>query len=210
MKSTKNKIYVFDFDGVIANSIEVGYQVHNSISEKYDLPKIETQKDYLRIIDNGHLKDFLNYDIITEYYLESNLRYKSNLSKIKLFPAMKKILQDLDENIIIISSNPDSFIGNILENNEIDKVIIYGKEKAKSKKERFELLLKEQNIQKCDIIYIGDTIDDYHFCREVNIPMVGSNYGYSDLSEISDSLLDIKESPEELVELIKPYILVRR
>lgn len=209
MKYTKNKIYVFDFDGVIANSRELVYTIHNFIREKYGLPPIKSQTDYLRIIDNEHLKQFLDFNEIKNYYLECNKYYKSHLNKIEIFPAMKNLLQQTQKEIIVISSSPDCIVREVLKNNGIKKIIIYGKEKARTKKERFSMLLVDKNISKNDIIYIGDTIDDYHFCEQVGVPMIGSNYGYSDLSGIKKSLFELKEQPEELVELIKPYMLVR-
>lgn len=123
---------------------------------------------------------------------------------------MKKLLQETPKDIIIISSSPDSFIREILESNEIKKSSIYGKELAKTKKERFEMLLSERKISKDDIIYIGDTVDDYLFCKQVGVSMIGLNYGYSNLTKIKDSLLDLKEHPVELVESIRQYMLFRR
>ena len=209
MKSTKSKICIFDFDGVIGNSREVGYAMHNNVREKYGLPPIENQKDFLRVIDNGHIKEFLEATKITDYYLDCNAYYEERLKNVELFPAMKSLLQDASHDIIIISSIPDRFIRTILEQHGIEGVGVYGKETAKTKKERFAIALDERNLSKDDIIYIGDTIDDFHFCEQVGIPMIGSNYGYSDLSEIKDSLLGLKEEPEELVEWIKPHMLVR-
>lgn len=209
MKSIKDKKFVFDFDGVIGNSMNVGYAMHNFVREKYGLPIIEGPQDYLMVIDNNHLSNFMDFDRIRNYYLECNAYYEAHLSKIKLFPAMKELLKDSSYDIIIISSCPDSFIREILKSNGIDKITVYGKEVAKSKKERFAMLLEDKNISKEDIIYIGDTIDDFHFCEQVGIPMIGSNYGYSDLSGLKDLLLELMEQPEELVEYIKPKMLVR-
>lgn len=209
MKFIKNKICVFDFDGVIVNSRKVGYAIHNSIREKYGLPPIESQNDYLRIIDNGCIKKFLDPDRIKNYYLECNVCYKSYLNEIEMFYALKNLFQNTTEEIIIISSSPDCIIRKVLKNNEIERVSIYGKEKAKTKIERFALLLRDKNIKNDDIIYIGDTIDDYNFCKQVGVPMVGSNYGYSNLSKIKDLLSKLVEQPEELVESIKQYMLIR-
>lgn len=205
----QNKICVFDFDGVLGNSRDVGYAMHNNINEKYSLPKITNREEYLNVIDNGHLKEKIDSDSITNYYLECNDYYSKRLKNITLFPAIKELLKSSPKDIIIISSSPDSFIKEILKQEGIEDVTIYGKETAKSKKERFEMLLKDRDINKEDIIYIGDTIDDYKFCNQVGISMIGSNYGYSNLEEIKDYLLLLVHSSEELVEVVKQYMLVR-
>ena len=202
------KTCIFDFDGVLCNSREVGYEMHNRIAKKYGLPLINKQSDFLQVIDNGHLKDTLDADTISQYYIECNKYYESKLKDIHLFPFMEQLLKE--EDVIILSACPDFMIKTVLKQHGITTgVDIYGKEKARTKRDRFELVLKERSLKKDDIIYIGDTIDDYHFCQSVGIPMIGSNYGYSNLDEIRDSLQGIMTSDEELYQKIKTYRLVR-
>ncbi len=204
-----NKICVFDFDGVIGNSRDIIYAIHNDIHKKYGLPKITNRDEFLSVIDNGHLKEQLEEETIRKYHTECNEGYSNRLSNITLFPAIKTLLQRTTQDIIIISSNPDSFIKAILQKEGIEEAIVYGKEVAKTKRERLEMLLKDKGLSKDKIIYIGDTIDDYNFCAREGISMIGSNYGYSNLDDIKDNLISLVESENELVELIKPYMLVR-
>ena len=70
-------------------------------------------------------------------------------------------------------------------------------------------MLEKKELKREDLFYIGDTIDDYNFCQQVGLPMLGSNYGFSDLTEIEESLIGLASTPEELVEKVKEYSLVR-
>ena len=203
-----NKICVFDFDGVIANSIEVGYAMHNNIKDKYNLPLVSSKNDYLEVIDNSHINNRLN-DKVSDYYKECNDYYRKRIKDIRLYPRIKELLLEKKKPLYIISSSPEEFLKEILEREDIKDAIIYGKGKIKTKRDRFEILLKEHKLSKEDILYVGDTIDDYNFCTSVGIPMLGSNYGYSNLESIKDKLYGLKSSEEKLIETIKPFMLIK-
>ncbi len=196
-----NKTYIFDFDGVLSNSIKVGYEMHNNISDKYNVPVIDNKNDYLKIVDNHHLKSYVEEDKIKEYYLECNSYYEERINEIEVFPELTDYLKK--NRVIIISSIPDRFIKEILKRSGIEEVIVYGKEVARTKQERLEMAMNDYNLDKDNINYIGDTQNDYLFCTKVGIPMIGCNYGYSNLEEIKDNLHLLVTTREELLEVLK-------
>ena len=51
--------YIFDFDGVIGNSRDLTFDIHNSIASKYGLDKVHSQDDYLNIVDNFNWKKIM-------------------------------------------------------------------------------------------------------------------------------------------------------
>lgn len=202
----ENKSFVFDFDGVIGDSRVIGYAIHNQIKDKYGLPPIKNQDDYWKVIDDGHLENYLTSERIALYYRDCNYLYESQLSMIGLFPYIKALLRNATQKIIIVSSNPDSFIRRIIQMQGIDNAVIYGKEKAKTKKERIALLLEQNDLSIDNLIYIGDTIDDFRFCGQMGIPMIGSNYGYSNLTSVKDSLVCLIQTEEDLANKIHQYL----
>ena len=95
--------YIFDFDGVIGNSRDLTFEIHNKISKKYGFDKVYSSNDYFNIIDNFNWKKIMNDEGIVKYYLECNKYYEKNLSRVKIYPYMKKLLQNSSKEIWISS-----------------------------------------------------------------------------------------------------------
>lgn len=195
--------YIFDFDGVIGNSRDLTFDIHNSIASKYGLDKVHSQDDYLNIVDNFNWKKIMKDEDIVKYYSECNKYYEKNLSKVKLYPYIKKLLQNSSKEIVIITSTFEKFVYDILKYNGIDKKInVIGKKTKPSKIERFELFLDNNKIKRENIIYIGDTMYDYIFCKKSGIRMIGSNYGYSNLKKIENELVMLFETDKDLYDYL--------
>ena len=195
---------IFDFDGVIADSRDLAYDIHNRIADKYGLSKINSPDDYLNVIDDYNWNKLVDQATIENYYNICNKEYAKRMDSISLYPFMEKLLKDHDINVAIITSTYSDFVRKILHNNGIDKDIeILGKETRPSKKERFELYIKNNQINKNNVVYIGDTIHDYLFCESVGIRMIGCNYGYSNLKSIESKLMKLVNSDQDLYDYLR-------
>lgn len=200
--------YIFDFDGVICNSTSVIYEIHNKLAKKYGLKKINSKEEFVRIIDNHNIERSMEKDEITNYYSECNKYYNSKLNNLELFPYIKKIINEARDEIVIITSTYEEYVYKILKRCGIkNNVNVIGKSTKPNKTDRLKLYLENNKVNKEDIIYIGDTIDDYLFCEKCGIKMIGTNYGYSDLTEIKDKLLYLFNTDKELYEYIKRRML---
>lgn len=198
------KSFVFDFDGVICNSKKIAFDIHNQLSLKYHIPLIKNSNDYLNIIDDGVINQYLTLENKSNYYEDNNKLIYDISNKLKIYPYMKLLLKKNFENIFIVSSNTEEIINLILSNNDIkNNIVVIGKESEKTKALRIELLLRQKKLQKDDIIYIGDTVDDLKFCQKTGIKMIGSNYGYSNLKSYKEELLELFYSDKELFEYIE-------
>ena len=158
------------------------------------------------IIDNHNLsKNIINVDV-NSYYDDFNIIYKKYLNKIKLFKYMKELLLT-NKKIVIITSNYEKFVRQILINNEINNsIVVIGKEMNITKSNRLNLYIKINNINRDDIIYIGDTYDDYLFCKKEKIKMIGVNYGYSNLEKVKNELINLFYNDYDLCKYIMEVI----
>ena len=196
--------YIFDFDGVICDSKKVIYEIHNKLAKKYGLRNINNSYEYLKYIDNNNIERVIEEKEIKDYYIECNKYYNSKLDELKLFPYIKKIINESKDRIVIITSTYEDFVYKVLKNCGIKKdVYVLGKSVKPNKTDRLEIYLEKNNVKKDDIIYIGDTMNDYLFCEQCGIKMIGTNYGYSDLTQIEDKLLYLFNTDKDLYEYIK-------
>ncbi|HJN62015.1 MAG TPA: HAD family hydrolase, partial [Candidatus Parcubacteria bacterium] len=182
----KIKAIIFDFDGVILESMDIKtrafaflfkdypnhlqeilklHKLHGGMSrfEKFDRIYRDILKEPLSQDQKAKLgKDFSNYvyeEILKCPFVEGAFEFLEKYSeKLPLF---------------IVSGTPDEEIKSIIKERNLEK---YFKEVLGSplKKKALNLkILKEYNLNPKDVIFVGDSIDDYEGAKETGIRFVG-------------------------------------
>lgn len=57
-----------------------------------------------------------------------------------------------------------------------------------NKKKNIKKLLIEQPIRRCNTVYIGDTIEDFGACKQLDLPFIGVTWGYGAFKKSSDTV----------------------
>ena len=205
------KHILFDFDGTIADSGEIGLQILNELSEKYKIKKFT--KDEMIAINSVPIKDRFKLIGIPIYKLPNIIievlsRYKKLVSSIKIFEGIEDVIQTLKKEgyvLSIISSNNveniDYFLGKY-NLNTFDNIIsaknIFGKNKI------LKSYLRDNNLNNDEILYIGDELRDIEACKKVNVKIIAVTCGFDSIELLKKSKPDyISEKPQELLEIIK-------
>lgn len=202
-----SKVLVFDFDGTIANSSDIIFDVLDNF-----IPDL-TRENYLDEMRTLFLKRTWK-EIFRAIYLE--LKLKSSSKKIntqihskileaKLFPEMESILRKLkkDGNILIIlSSNYKENIIEFLKKNKLfeifDEVAGSGHVLRKYKHLRE---IKKKYFEK-EIFYIGDELRDIDTARRAKVNEVAVTWGLNNKKDFEDFKAKIiLEKPEELLNI---------
>ena len=209
------KLLIFDFDGVIVDSMQLAFtnavSVHPSLTwEMYrnvthKKTPAEANKEY------KHLH-------IDETKEEKEKRIKkytiTKLEKVQVHSGMKEVLKMLgDEYILTLNTNAgkERTIP-LLEKHNLKKFfkIILTIEDAQSKTEKSENIMSELGIDPANAIYITDATSDVMEAAEAGIQSIGVTWGIHERrhfedSEISDSVIDVVDSPDELLNSIKDH-----
>ena len=185
----KDKNYfVFDFDGVIKDSIDVKTKAFQKIYENEDNSILKKIKEFH--LSNGGVSRSVKF----KYYEKILLKNKIDEEKInKLCETFSSIVKDK-----VVNCKPISGVINFLENlrqknktilvnsatplNELKEIIIrcnyqkyfdkvYGSPLTKS--ENLRSIIKDFNIEPDDIIFFGDAKSDLFAAKELNIAFVG-------------------------------------
>lgn len=204
------KHILFDFDGTIADSGEIGLEILNELSDKYKVKKFT--KEELIEINNYPIKERFKMLGIPFYKLpkiviETLSMYKKYISLIKMFHGMDKVLNELKDkgyNLSIISSNSIENINFFLEKNKLNiftHIIsaknIFGKNKTISS------YLKSNNLKPNEILYVGDELRDIEACKKVNVKIVAVTWGFDSYELLKKSNPDyLIDNPEELINII--------
>ena len=193
---TKIKSLIFDLDGTLINTGPDLMNALNYLLKKNSLKEIEPKYignlvgfGALNMIKKGfsfygkypdefelkdHTKKFLNY-------------YKQNCSKYSfLYPGVKKTLSILSQRKIILNvcTNKNQFLANkVLKELKIKnyfKIILGSSNTLKLKPdiEMISFIMKKLKLHKNETIMVGDSINDIHPAKVLNIKSFFVTYGF--------------------------------
>ena len=205
------KHIIFDFDGTLADSSEIGFQIINDLSEKYKIKKFT--KEELMAINRMPIKDRLKLVGIPLYripqlLIEGLARYRVLINDLKTFDGIQELLTELKNQgftLSVISSNNVENIEYFLDKYKLkyfDNVIsansIFGKHIAIKK------YLKKFNLGINEIIYVGDEIRDIEACKVLNVKVIAVTWGFDAIELIKSGNPDyIANKPEDILEIIQ-------
>jgi len=220
MGSKMNKeLIIFDMDGTLIDSApSLAYAINLMLKE---IGKEPLSLDRIReFIGKGaeilvkrsllNCVDYENKNIDSELFNKAHKLlldyYSKNLNtKTTLFDGAKETLKLLKDSykIALVTNKPQEFVGEILENFNIDSYFDYilGATNKIAKKPAPDMLLKtcqDLNINTKDAIMIGDSANDIIAAKSANIDTIAVSYGYysGDIKELNptivvDKLIDI-------------------
>lgn len=210
------KIAFFDLDGTVLNTLP---DITNSANYALDCLGFPTQSIEQVRMAIGHgirnlLRDLLGCNDL-EILEKCREIFKAHYDVHKMditrpFEGIEQLLKELKSEgwqLALISNKYDGATKELAKK-FFDKIFdgVYGSFDniaAKPDKEIFDLVCKEMNIPKDNIIYIGDSEVDCEFARNCNMKFIGVDWGfrtYDQLKEAGASV--IASTPSQLKELI--------
>lgn len=203
-------VFIFDFDGVIADSLDTVISVYNRICYKYGLREVNDKSEFTDLF-NGNFYDGLaeagiSPEVSLEFLQGMTKGIMDAMENIPLFPGMGEALKELsrDHRVVIITSNSSQPVEKFLENNKIKDVQeVVGVESGKSKVKKIEKI--KNKYPDAQFYYIGDTTGDVYEGRKAGVATIAATWGFHGKDKMLSASPDIvADSPSELLEKIKP------
>ncbi|CAH2211993.1 HAD family hydrolase [Tepidibacter aestuarii] len=202
-------LIMFDFDGVIIDSLEQFTKDFISACNEHGLLSVNSQKDMLDLFDNNVYESILSLGIdefrIDEILSSYKRNSQNNIFNSKLFDGVKDMLQSLSLNnkVFIITSNISSLTNDFLRLNGVDcveDVIGADIEKSKIKKIKHVIDLYPN----LSPYYVGDTKGDMIEGKISNAKTIGVTWGWHTLSQLKNGGADfIVNSPDDILDIFK-------
>lgn len=211
------KLFIFDLDGMLLDTIEDSFNCVNQVLKEFGIPPYEedlqtmhypTFRKYLN--ENNAGKQTPVYPKYIEVYA------KDPLKNTKPFDGIIEVLTQLQDNNITLAicSNRDEKVVRRLAKQyfeEINFKYISGYNKGipdKPDPYRINRIIESENLTKDEVIYLGDKDADVKVAQNAEIDLILVTYGQgSDEDYLNPYPLKVIDKPQEILELINEGII---
>jgi phosphoglycolate phosphatase len=202
------KLLLFDFDGVLVDSLDVYEKTVTLCLEKINQPLKRGRQEFLELFDGNFYESLAQKGVDLGKFMTASVDIlsKVNYAEMKPFDAMRPVLRELKKKncLIVISSNDTPTIREALRLYDFNGVFqeILGSDFMLSKKEKILYAIKKYQIMPEDIYYIGDTIGDIKEGKQAGVKTIGITWGWHDKIKMASSNPDyLFDDPQELLQL---------
>ncbi len=205
----KNKVIMFDFDGVIVNSCQMSLEINQEWVSDITYSEIQDWAD--GNVYNKKLRD--NFD--DSYFAHYFEQYSKRVVQLVPVEGMDRVISDLDlwgYKLIIVSSADENSIKSFLEKHNLDKYFteILGKHFSPSKVEKIKIVLDKYKIKKTETLLVTDSVGDVKEAHEVGIKAIGVTWGLHERERLEKNKADfMAESPNDILEGIKNILVLK-
>lgn len=179
------KCVVFDFDGTIADTLDLALKIYNRIAPEYNLKSIgQGELDLLRAEKPQKLLKAFGVTNLKLFLLL--LRMRKELGKhIPMIRPVEGIRDSLYEiknagyKLGILTSNSMINVSRFLENNDLSGIFdfIYSSKSLFGKDRTIRRMLEIEKLLPGSVVYVGDETRDVEASKKSGIPVIAVSWG---------------------------------
>jgi len=200
------KLILFDFDGVLANTEEMAYQIHKVKNKNL------TWKDF-QDLAAGNFHDLYDKAVKEGRHIDADDfygEYKKGLETINIHDTLHDLISSLVKNykLIIISSTNGSYIKSFLVKEKLEHCFsdILGADVHRSKVSKIKTTLEKYDSLPQEAVFITDTTGDIAEARECSVQSIGVTWGLHDREFLSrEKPFALIDTPGELGQKIEEF-----
>lgn len=202
------KLFLFDFDGVLVDSLDVYEKTVTDCLIKINQPLTRGREEFLEFFEDNFYKSLENKGVNLDVFMKAaeDILAKIDYNKMKPFKAMRPVLDVLKNNLtlIVISSNDSPSIHEALRLYNFNGIFqeILGSDFMLSKKEKILYSAKKYKVDLKNIFYVGDTTGDIKEGKQAGVKTVGVTWGWHSKGKMASARPDyLFDDPQELLQL---------
>ena len=208
----KVKAIIFDFDGTIADTMgfltDLGVKL---ITENYNISKEEAKKRYLDTTGMDFAAQietiFPNHPKNKEVVETFETKKIEAIFDYPIFPDVILILSYFKKKGIkrfICSSTKEEIINKYIKLNKIDNLLdgFFGYRTNFKKGDQIDFIIKNYNIKRNEILFVGDSLRDYELIKDKGIGFIGISRIFEKIEFKKRGILSVS-SLKEFVDLFE-------
>lgn len=191
------KAVIFDLDGTLLNTLDDLADSVNQVLETHGFPK-RTTDEIRHFVGNGIFKlvkralpECSDTDTVKSCFDEFCAVYKENMmNKTKPYNGIESLINNLKKSgfkLAVVTNKADfaaKALCNSLFADSFDLVIgSDGKRKNKPSPESTEYILNKLNLQKSEVLYVGDSDVDALTAENAGVDFTAVLWGFRDLAD---------------------------
>lgn len=179
-----NDLFLFDFDGVLADSLDLYSDAVRRCLERIGTPIVKNREDYLALFEGNFYESMAarGVDLAAFYEAAKEIMPGIDYEAMHPFDGLIPVLESLkrDHRLVVISSNGSRTIRPMLERFGFAPYFeeIFGSDFLISKKEKIDHALAKYGIPPERTFYIGDTTGDIVEARAAGVRTVAVTWGW--------------------------------
>lgn len=200
---TMKSLFLFDFDGVLVDSLDLYADAVARCLERIGTPIVKCREDYLTLFDGNYYESMVarGVDLVAFAQATKEIFPAIDYDAMKPFSGLIPVLDALqkDHLLAVVSSNGSRTIRKMLARFGFDPYFpeILGFDFLFSKKDKIDYALKKYGIPREMACYIGDTCGDILEAQAAGIRSVAVTWGWHDRERLlavrPDFLIDTPE-----------------
>jgi phosphoglycolate phosphatase len=213
MDPDRRELVMFDFDGVIVDSLEIFSSAFLEACRAAGLEGFTRTEDLLAVMEDNFYASMRTRGVPDEQVAEVLRRLGASLVKarrwLKPVPLMPQVLEELssERTVIVVTSSPDDVVEGWLRGHDIGGVDeVAGAETARSKVEKIRAL--RQRFPDQDVYwFVSDTAGDMREARKGGATPVGVAWGWHEPEMLVEAGAErIAATPAELLTILAPEL----
>lgn len=202
------KLFLFDFDGVLVDSLKVYEQRVKLCLQKIGKPIVQSREDFLNLFEDNFYEAIVKKGIDLDEFMNASKSIPTEVDYNQMVPfaPIFPVLAELKKNniLMVISSNISRVIHVILSTYQFNGCFrdVLGADSGYSKKEKIIHALNSFQIEKEKTYYVGDTIGDIKEARMAEVNTVAVTWGWHNKERLEKVNPDyLIEAPDELLKI---------
>ena len=205
---TMQKLFLFDFDGVLVDSLDVYERRVKLCLEKIGTPIVQSRDDFLELFEDNFYEGIVKKGIDLAAFMNASkaIPTKDDYDQMFLFTPLFPVLAELkkDNILAVISSNVSRVINAILARYGFNGCFreVLGADFGYSKEEKILHAMNLFRTEKDRTYYVGDTIGDIKEARMAGVKTVAVTWGWHSKEKLETINPDyLIETPDDLLKI---------